>query len=121
MREFLHGIGLSWAALATLLAGGGIVWGAITADALMTMCGVAAGVATGIVYLWRAPRDADIRSQFRAFSDQLKLHEDMLNDETIAHDATREKLRIAKDALVELGARIKQLEGDDHGSPRQSA
>lgn len=101
--------------MAGLLMGfgmGGGVWSAITADALLPMFPLAAGLAMAIVYLRRAPIEADIRAQVLVMGAQIKRVEDMLADETEAHDRTREKLRICKAAMADAGLRIIHLEAE---------
>lgn len=120
MSDFMHGLktsGIVW-----LLTGSGILVSALTADALLPLFPLAAGFAVAIVYLRRAPIEADIRAQVLVMDAQIRRVADMLDDETASHDRTREKLRIAKDALIDAGIRIKHLENEseDHGSIRKN-
>lgn len=86
------------------------ILGSITADTVMTMAGVGGGVAAALIWLWRAPRDAQFRAEIRSHTEQIEGWERRLEVEERAHDKTRERLGICQSALVEAGVRIRELE-----------
>jgi hypothetical protein len=110
LQEFM-GVRVSFGTVGLLAASGAVI-GVITADALLPLFSLATGAAVGVVYLWTAPRQAEVRSQVQILADQLQRLDEMLADETTGHDRTREQLRLAKAALAEAGLGIPHREGD---------
>jgi hypothetical protein len=118
MSDFMHGLrtsGIVWALT------GGILVGVLTVDAVPLMFSIAIGAAAGVVYIRRAPIEADIKAQVLVMSAQIGRIEDMLADETAAHDRTREKLRICKAAMADAGLRIIHLEAEADGLTDKNA
>ncbi len=112
MSHVFNGAAKVAVGLASLIAGSGLVLGALTLDAIPGLVILGAGIASGVVYIWMAPRKSHVQ-----------LVEDMLEDETKAHDKTREKLRILKDAMADAGLRIHNLEDESasHGHENKSS
>jgi len=118
------------------LALGGLVWGAITLDAMIPALMAASGVAIAVVHLYRAPRDALIRADVTAALDQIKHLEGLLDEEQKGREQDRERLTrwieeetrtcavlrekyaICQAAMAEAARRIQELENHGAANPR---
>lgn len=119
MTEFLmapkHVVAIS----SGLAAMPGIIFGAITADAILPLFSLAGGVAVAAVYIWNAPRDADQKRQMAFVVDQLQYAnkritdlERELGDECESHRLTRRRLAQCWDLCTKSGIIINTPDPD---------
>lgn len=91
----------------------GIIFGALTADAVLPLFSLAGGVAVAAIYIWNAPRDADQKRQMTFVVGQLQYANDRvtalekeLSEECEAHRQTRRRLAQCYNTLTKSGITI---------------
>jgi len=83
---------------------------AVNSESVLTLAALGAGAATAVIWIWRAPQSTQLKAEIESHTMQLAAWEKRLQESEHCIDEMREKLRASREALVEAGLRIRELE-----------
>lgn len=81
-------------------------------ETVLPILALAAGSATGVIWLWRYPSNEALKAEISTHTTQLAACERRLLETEKARDVDRAKLQICRESLAEAGVRIKSLESE---------
>ena len=90
---------------------------AITSESILTFSALAVGTASAIVWVWRAPQNLQLKADAESTRLLLASWSKRLDESEKATDVQRQKVVLLREALVEAGIRIRELEEESglHG------